>query len=104
VNLVELVSHEIELLELEKWVYSETQLEETLNSNDYLEIISINYKTPSGLYEAEKVLSNYFSMGKYHEWNIRNILQKIVEKPMIFKNILSNVMTNIVMVSVSWIT
>jgi len=76
-----LVSHEIELLEFEKWVYSESKLEEILSSNDYLELISINYKTPSGLYEAEKVLSSYFSMGKYYEWNIRNILQKITEKP-----------------------
>ncbi len=76
-----LVSHEIELLEFEKWVYSESKLEEILNPNDYLKLISINYKTPSGLYEAEKVLSNYFSMGKYYEWNIRNILQKITDKP-----------------------
>ncbi|GDY27759.1 hypothetical protein AHAT_36490 [Agarivorans sp. Toyoura001] len=76
-----LVSHEIELSEFEKWVYSESKLEETLNSDDYLELISINYKIPSGLYEAEKVLSNYFSMGKYYEWNIRNILQKITDKP-----------------------
>ncbi len=76
-----LVSHEIELLEFEKWVYSESKLEEILSPDDYLELISINYKTPSGLYEAEKVLSNYFSMGKYYEWNIRNILQKITDKP-----------------------
>ena len=76
-----LVSHEIELTEFEKWVYSDTKLEEILTSEDYLELISINYKTPSALYEAEKLLSNYFSMGKYHEWNIRNILQKITEKP-----------------------
>ena len=76
-----LVSHKIELLEFEKWVYSESKLEEILSSDDYLELISINYKTSSGLYEAEKVLSNYFSMGKYYEWNIRNILQKITDKP-----------------------
>jgi len=76
-----LVAHEIELLEFEKWVYSETQLEEILSPDDYIEVISINYTTPSGLYEAEKILSSYFSMGKYYEWNIRNILQKIAEKP-----------------------
>jgi hypothetical protein len=76
-----LVSHQIELLEFEEWVYTESTLEKTLNPDDYLHLISINYKTPCGLYEAEKVLSNYFSMGKYYEWNLRNILQKINEKP-----------------------
>ncbi|CAM4188501.1 hypothetical protein [Pseudoalteromonas byunsanensis] len=76
-----LVSKEIELSDFENWVYTETTLEQTLNSDDYLEIISINYKTPSGLYEAQKVLSKYFSMGKYYEWSIRNILHKIIAKP-----------------------
>ncbi|MDK2594051.1 hypothetical protein [Pseudoalteromonas obscura] len=76
-----LVSKEIELTKFENWVYSETALEQTLSSDDYLEIISINYKTPSGLYEAQKVLSKYFSMGKYYEWSIRNVLCKIIEKP-----------------------
>ena len=76
-----LVSREIELNDFENWVYTETTLEQTLNSDDYLEIISINYKTPSSLYEAQKVLSKYFSMGKYYEWSIRNILHKIIAKP-----------------------
>lgn len=62
-------------------MYTETTLEQTLNSDDYFEIISINYKTPSGLYEAQKVLSKYFSMGKYYEWSIRNILHKRIAKP-----------------------
>jgi len=76
-----LVSKEIELNDFENWVYTETTLEQTLDSDDYLEIISINYKTPSGLYEAQKVLSKYFSMGKYYEWSIRNILHEIIAKP-----------------------
>ena len=76
-----LVSKEIELSDFENWVYTETTLEQTLNSDDYLEIISINYKTPSGLYEAQKVLSKYFFMGKYYEWSVRNILHKIIAKP-----------------------
>lgn len=77
----QLVSHEIELSTFENWVYSETELEQTVNSNDYLALISINYKAPSALYEAEKVLLKYFSIGKYYEWHVRNILQKIIEKP-----------------------
>jgi len=76
-----LVSNEIGLADFEKWVYSETALEDILSFEDYLELISINYKKPSGLYEAEKTLSKYFSLGKYHEWNVRNILKKIIERP-----------------------
>ncbi|ROS66355.1 hypothetical protein [Vibrio crassostreae] len=76
-----LVSREIELAEFEEWVYSSPELEKILNPDDYLELISISYKMPSGLYEAQKILSNYFSLGKYHEWALRNLLGKIVSKP-----------------------
>ncbi|WP_299495128.1 hypothetical protein [uncultured Shewanella sp.] len=76
-----LVAHEIELSVFERWVYCESTLEETLHPDDYLALITISYTTPGALYEAEKVLSNYFSIGKYYEWKIRNILQKIIEKP-----------------------
>ncbi|WP_299495122.1 hypothetical protein [uncultured Shewanella sp.] len=76
-----LVAHEIELSEFEKWVYFESRLEETLHPNDYLALISINYKTPVALYEAKKILSTYFSMAQYYEWYIRNILQKITDRP-----------------------
>lgn len=99
-----LVSREIELNDFENWVYTEPTLEQTLNSDDYLEIISINYKTPSSLYEAQKVLSKYFSMGKYYEWSIRNILHKIIAKPHDVDKYIGNAMTYIAKDLVSWIT
>ncbi|WP_299010912.1 hypothetical protein [uncultured Shewanella sp.] len=76
-----LVAQKIELPAFETWVYTESKLEETLTSDDYLALISINYTTPSALYEAKKILSLYFSMGQYYEWYLRNILQKIVNRP-----------------------
>ena len=74
-----LIAREIELERLEKWVYSEKNLELLLTASEYLEIISLNYQTQSSLYEAEKILRKYIDEGKYYEWSLRRGLQKIVD-------------------------
>ncbi len=76
-----LISREVEISDFEKWIYSEKKLEKLLTYDDYLELISLSYTTPSTLYEAEKILKKYIKIEKYHEWYLRKILQKIIERP-----------------------
>ncbi len=76
-----LISREVEISDFEKWIYSEKKLEKLLTYDDYLELISLTYTTPSTLYEAEKILKKYIKIEKYHEWYLRKILQKIIEHP-----------------------
>lgn len=76
-----LIAHEHKRLDFEQWVYSNENLETILSSDEYLELISLNYKTPSSLYDAEKILKKYINFGNYCEWFVRNTLQKIIEKP-----------------------
>ena len=80
-KVYKLISREIEVSNFEKWVYSEKELEKILTNDDYLELVSLNYTTPSSLYEAEKILKKHIEIEKYHEWYLRNILQKIIERP-----------------------
>jgi len=76
-----LIAREIEIKEFEQWVYSEKGLENLLNSNEYLDLISLSYKQPSSLYEAEKILKRYIDIGKYHEWYLCRVLQKVIDQP-----------------------
>ena len=76
-----LISRKVEISDFEKWVYSEKELEKLLTYDDYLALISLSYTTPSTLYEAEKILKKYIKIEKYHEWYLRKILQKIIERP-----------------------
>lgn len=80
-TIYKLIAKEIEISEFEQWVYSEKNLEELLNSEEYLSLISLSYKLPSSLYEAEKILKRYIDIGKYYDWYLRKVLQKIIEHP-----------------------
>lgn len=79
--IYKLVAREVEINEFEQWVYSEKELESFLSSDEYLDLISLSYKQPSSLYEAEKILKPYIDIGKYYEWYLRRVLQKIIEHP-----------------------
>jgi len=76
-----LIAGEHELAKFEAWIYSSKELEAILNAEEYLAIISLDYSQDSSLYEAEKVLTKYIDTGKYHEWYISRVLQKIVDRP-----------------------
>lgn len=80
-TIYKLLSKEIEQSDFEQWVYSEKKLSETLTSDEYLELISLNFKTPSSLYDAGKILQKYIQIEKYYEWKLKNVLQKIVSRP-----------------------
>lgn len=78
-TIYKLILKDIEQGEFERWVYSEKKLVELLTSDEYLELISLNYKTPSSLYEAGKLLRSYINLGKCYEWYLKGILQKIAD-------------------------
>jgi len=52
-----------------------------LSAEEYLAIISLDYSRPSSRYEAEKILRQYINIGKYYEWYISRVLQKIIARP-----------------------
>ncbi|MEM8831753.1 MAG: hypothetical protein AAGE96_20690 [Cyanobacteria bacterium P01_G01_bin.19] len=76
-----LIAQEYELSRFEQWVYSSKELEEILDPEEYLELISLNYKTLSSLYKAEKILTRQIDIGKYYEWFVRRVLQKVIDRP-----------------------
>jgi hypothetical protein len=80
-TIYKLISKEIEQGEFEQWVYSEKTLGERLTSDEYLELISLNYKTPSALYDAEKLLRKYIEIGKCYEWYLKRVLQNVIDRP-----------------------
>ena len=76
-----LIAQEYELSRFEEWIYSNKELEGILDPEEYLEIISLNYKISSSLYEAERILKRHIDIGKYHEWFVRRVLQKVIDRP-----------------------
>ena len=81
ITIYKLINHDFSLPEFEQWVYSNSELESMLKAEEYLELISLNYKTPSSLYEAEKILKKYINISQYHTWRVTEVMQKIIDRP-----------------------
>jgi len=80
-TVFKLIGREIEIKDFKQWVYSEKKLENILTPDDYLDLISLGYNLPSSRHEAEKILKRYIDIGKYHEFNLRRVLQKVIDRP-----------------------
>lgn len=80
--IFKLISKETQSKEFEAWVYSEKSLESVISSDDYLELISLNYESPSALYEAKKILTNYIQLPDYYDWLLRETLQNVISRPL----------------------
>jgi len=65
----------IKIEDFEKWIYSNEEIESILSEDDYLELISFNYKESGAKYELVDFLSEkYVDLGEYEKWKI---LQKL---------------------------
>lgn len=65
----------IKIQDLEKWIYSNKEIESILSEDDYLELISFNYKGRGAKYELVNLLSEkYVDLGEYEKWKILNKL------------------------------
>lgn len=67
---------EIPIEEFENWIYNDNEIESVLSSDDYLELISFNYKKNGAKYELVNLLSEkYVDLGEYEKWKMLNKLR-----------------------------
>lgn len=76
----DLVANQISLKEFENWVYTSDFLEKELNEGQYLDLISLNYNTPSSVYELSKILSDKIDFGKFEDNKLIKLLNSIVNR------------------------
>ena len=67
--------------EFESWIYSDKEIETILPDDDYLELISINYKKDGAKYELVNLLSEkYVDLREYEKWKMLNKLTTALKK------------------------
>ncbi len=49
--------------DFEQWVYADTELEMLLKPDDYVDLISLNYKTREATYELSCLLKKHIDLG-----------------------------------------
>lgn len=77
---LDLMEGKISIKEFEHWVYSSKWLEDELSENEYIDLISLNYNTPSSKYEIGKILKERFDKGKFEAIKMIHLLNSIIDR------------------------
>jgi hypothetical protein len=72
----DMMSGLIPIEDFEQWVYSSQELEASLAADDYLALISLNYKKSGAKYELFKLLQSFTNAGEYETLKLTRILYK----------------------------
>ena len=74
------IKGDIQLEAFEQWLYSEQALESLLRPEDYLELISLNYKASSSKYDLWKLLKKYVDIGEFETYKMIGLLREAQRK------------------------
>jgi hypothetical protein len=69
------LNEEIPVHEFEQWLYKDKELESFLNEEDYLDLISLNYKNDSK-YDIYNQLKRHIDLGEFEKYKILNLLSE----------------------------
>lgn len=75
-----IISGDISIDDFEQWVYKSKELEDTLTPDDYLELISLNYKKNGAKYELYNVLKKHIDISEYETQKFRGLLLRAKKK------------------------
>jgi len=68
------------VLEFEQWLYADKRLETILTQEDYLDLISYDYKGDSVKYGLYKLLEKHIDNGEYEKWKLIRLLHKALQR------------------------
>lgn len=73
----QLLANKLTVAEFEAWVYNTPELETEVSEDDYLALLTLNYKTPSAAYELQKLLAPYISQVEVERRMLLEILETV---------------------------
>jgi hypothetical protein len=68
---------DVELQELEAWLYSNTAVEGQLGAESYLALISIDFRDKWAGHQARKILQQSACVGDYLRWRLLSLLSDV---------------------------
>jgi hypothetical protein len=71
---------DMSLREFEQWLYADKKLEQYLPADDYLEIISLDYRDKSTRYTLWKLLKTQIDLGDFETYKLLRLLQEAQQK------------------------
>lgn len=73
------LAKKLTVAEFEAWVYNAPELETEVSEDDYLALLTLNYKTPSASYELQKLLVPYIDQAEVQRRQLLEILETIAK-------------------------
>ncbi len=71
---------ELSVGEFEKWVYGAEYLEKLIKHDDYINLISLDYKSKFVKNEIEKLIDKYIDYPKYYKNKLIDMLDKVINQ------------------------
>jgi hypothetical protein len=89
-HFFQLRDRELSIEEFEQWIYATTDLAEILNSEDYFQLISLNFSTKWTRENIEKILEKYIDFGQYESAALERMLIRLIQQDENLARILSD--------------
>ena len=74
------IQDEISLDDFENWLYTNKEIEILFPSDDYLELISLNFKKSGAKYELWKLLQKHIDPGDFEQYKMLGLLYEARQK------------------------
>ncbi|WP_022825833.1 hypothetical protein [Hymenobacter norwichensis] len=74
-----LLAKKMSVTDFEQWVYATPTLETIMSEDDYLGLITLNYKSNWAFYELEKLLKPYVDRGEMHKRELLELLHTLAD-------------------------
>jgi hypothetical protein len=80
IDFFKMLNNETVVVNFEQWVYQNKQLEICFEADDYLALISLNYKDSHFKHEMKKIVDKYLDYGEFEKRKLKKILNDIISK------------------------
>lgn len=80
IEFFKLLNDEVTTDHFEQWVYRTKELENYFSQADYLEFISLNFKSRHVIHEMKKIIDKYLDYGEFEKRKIDKVLNDLISK------------------------
>ncbi|MEI1279635.1 hypothetical protein V6Z05_15000 [Leptospira venezuelensis] len=78
-QIYDLLYVSIAIHEFEDWVFKSEGLERLLSQDDYLDLMSLDYRKKSVKYEIQSILTRYIDQGSFEKLKITKLLEEAIK-------------------------
>jgi hypothetical protein len=74
------ITGEMPLVDFEQWLYASDEIERLLPADDYLALLTLNYRKSGAKYELAKLLKQHIDLGEFETHKLLKLLQEAILK------------------------